>query len=177
MSRHKNQTTVELWKLLTRSEMARFCLVACATGTVLMFSLLLLERTAIWTNFISGTAKVGGGLLRLCGQQASTAGASVSLDSFSLQVVSECTGALPMVILAACVLAYPSRLRSKLWGLLFGAIALYLMNIVRIASMAVVGLHWPQHFNLVHRYLWQGTSIAFIALLWIAWLVLAKRQS
>jgi exosortase/archaeosortase family protein len=176
VAKDKIRPKIGIWNLLSRSEMIRFCLLAFITATVLLSLLFQVQKTAAWNHFVSGTARVAGGVLLICGQPAFIDGDNVTLNDSSITVVSECTGAVVIVILASCILAFPVRFRSKLWGLALVAMAIYLINIVRIASMAAVVAYWPQHFDLTHLYLWQGMSIAFGASLWIGWMTLITRQ-
>ena len=98
--------------------------------------------------------------------------AIVTLDGFSVLVIIECVGLLEMVIYSACVLAFPAPLRAKFWGIPLGCIAIFSFNVLRIATLLVVGRHWNEYFDFFHIYFWQATLIAMIVGVLFAWIKL-----
>ena len=98
--------------------------------------------------------------------------AIVTLDGFSVLVIIECVGLLEMVIYSACVLAFPAPLRAKLWGIPLGCAAIFGFNVLRIATLLVVGRHWNDYFEFFHVYFWQATLIAMIVGVLYGWIKL-----
>lgn len=100
----------------------------------------------------------------------------VTLDGFAVSIIIECVGLLEMVIYSACVLAFPAPIRAKFWGVPFGCLAIFGFNVVRIATLLVVGRHWNQYFDFFHIYFWQATLIAMIVGVLFAWIKLFVRR-
>lgn len=98
--------------------------------------------------------------------------AIVTLDGFAVLVIIECVGLLEMVIYSACVLAFPAPLRAKLWGIPLGCAAIFSFNVLRIATLLVVGRHWNEYFDFFHIYFWQATLIAMIVSVLYGWIKL-----
>ncbi len=98
--------------------------------------------------------------------------AIVTLDGFAVLVIIECVGLLEMVIYSACVLAFPAPLRAKLWGIPLGCAAIFGFNVLRIATLLVVGRHWSEYFDFFHVYFWQATLIAMIVSVLYGWIKL-----
>ncbi|MBN1756292.1 archaeosortase/exosortase family protein [bacterium] len=122
-------------------------------------------------NFLiqSGTARVVFWIISLLGIEAAIFGDVINLGTISLQIVYECTGGFAFFIYSSCVLAYPSKWKEKLLGHLIGLISIFLMNIIRLVLIAWVGIKSKPAFDFIHNYLWQGTFIVFVILIWIIW--------
>ena len=104
--------------------------------------------------------------------------AIVTLDGFAVSIIIECVGLLEMLIYSACVLAFPAPLRAKLWGIPLGCAAIFAFNILRIATLLVIGRHWGDYFDFFHLYFWQATLIAMIVGVLYGWIKLfAHRPS
>lgn len=102
--------------------------------------------------------------------------AIVTLDGFSVLIIIECVGLLEMVIYSACVLAFPAPLRSKFWGIPLGCTAIFSFNVLRIATLLLVGRHWNQYFDFFHVYFWQATLIAMIVGVLYGWIKIFVRR-
>jgi len=101
--------------------------------------------------------------------EASSAGSLLNLDGFSVSIVDACDGVLPSYIYLSAVIAFPSRWRDKLWGILLGLPAIFLINLIRVVTLVIVGARWPDLFEGVHIYVWQALVIALSMALWILW--------
>lgn len=94
--------------------------------------------------------------------------------AFAFRVVPDC-GAIPlMAIYVAAVLAFPATWRRRGLGLLFGLPILYGVNLVRLSSLAYVGVldRTPddRYFTFAHEFIWQGVFLVFVAVFWMAWI-------
>lgn len=88
---------------------------------------------------------------------------------FRYQVTQVCTAWGPAVLLVAAVLAYPASWRRRASGLLVGLPLLLMLNVVRLVSMAWLGVRWPDLFEQAHGFWWQALVILSVALGWLAW--------
>jgi exosortase H (IPTLxxWG-CTERM-specific) len=88
---------------------------------------------------------------------------------FAVSVQNDCNGAWAHLILLASVLAYPATVSEKLRGLLLAQPALFALNVVRVASLFVIGLYAPGLFRAAHVYVWQGLIIACAVILFLVW--------
>lgn len=92
-----------------------------------------------------------------------------SFSSTHLDVVWSCTGLKQMLFFALLILFYPKAWGKKLWFMPLGVAFIYLLNIIRIATIIYVVLFVNEHaFDLLHtysKYLFYGV----IFLMWIVW--------
>ena len=69
----------------------------------------------------------------------------------------------------SAVLAFPSPLRIKLWGVLLGFTAIFALNLLRVISLYYIVLRYPKLFEGAHIYVWQTVVIGAAVLLWLFW--------
>jgi archaeosortase B (VPXXXP-CTERM-specific) len=92
------------------------------------------------------------------------------MKNFNVEIVVECTGLYEMFIFLLGMLAYPSSLKKKLWGALFGIPFIFLINIIRMVFIAVICNYRPDAFEFLHLYFWQVALILIILCTWILWI-------
>ncbi|WP_299871079.1 exosortase H [uncultured Cocleimonas sp.] len=80
-----------------------------------------------------------------------------------------CNGVEAMICLTAAIVAFPASWKHKLYGLLFGFLAIQALNIVRIISLFYL-LQWDKEwFEWAHLYLWQALIILDALIVFIVW--------
>lgn len=94
-----------------------------------------------------------------------------------LKILLECTGAYEMIILSSIVLAYPTTIKNKIYGIMLGIAIIYILNMVRLISISYVLIYYTDKFNFIDRYLWQISLIVFISLTYTIWLRLIERSN
>lgn len=115
------------------------------------------------------TASATSAILNLFGGGVHTADTLVTSQNFSMRIVAECTGIIPMIIFLSAVIAYPSRLKDKAIGIVIGIFGIYLLNLVRTASLFCIGASFPKIFNTAHYLVWQSLIILAAIALWLVW--------
>lgn len=98
-------------------------------------------------------------------------------SGMALEIILECTGVYEMIILSSIILAYPTHIRNKLFGIIFGIVTIYILNMIRIISISYVLLNYADKFDFVDKYLWQTSLVIFISLTYIIWLKSIGRSS
>jgi exosortase H (IPTLxxWG-CTERM-specific) len=85
-----------------------------------------------------------------------------------------------MIILIAAMVVFPATWLQRLKGLVWGILAIQVLNIVRIISLFYLGLWNEVWFEWAHLYVWQVLIMLdalIVFLLWVRYLpknVLAK---
>jgi len=89
---------------------------------------------------------------------------SLFVGGTSVQIVSDCSPHMPFLIYAAVVLAFPATWRQRVIGLIGGAVAIHVFNILRILTLIAILARKRDWFEFAHVYLWQtGTVFAVFA--------------
>lgn len=121
--------------------------------------------------FTEGVAQVSGAILRGIGQPVTTTGTVIQSARFGVNINNGCNGVEAMLILLASIVAFPATLKARAAGLFLGAIAVQLLNAVRIVTLYLLGAYQPRLFDMFHTAVWQIliilSAIAFF-LIWSA---------
>jgi exosortase family protein XrtF len=82
-----------------------------------------------------------------------------------------CNGLTLFALFTGFLLAYPGPIKHKLWYLPVGLIAIHLINVIRIAGLALIVYIFPDpdvlDFN--HTYTFTIFVYSFVFLLWYIW--------
>ena len=107
--------------------------------------------------------------MNLFGAGSNVMGTILSTSSYSINIVDGCNGIYATAILLSGILAYPSGIKDKLWGVLLGTAAVFLLNLGRVISLFYLGQYYPDIFNEVHVYVWQPIIILWAIIVWDFW--------
>ena len=119
--------------------------------------------------FTAQVAKASGFTLKLIGQDIKMQGTAIFGPRFSVNIRNGCNGLETMTIFLAAVLAFPSSWRSRVMGLVLGAVAIQIVNLIRVVALYLTGAYFPAFFDSSHTVIWQTIVILFGVLLWIFW--------
>jgi len=140
----------------------------------LLLGLFTLSQTSLADRLVfepmaRGIARIASGLLGLFSINAQADGAIIRTGSFAALVDTNCTGLFVIFIYLSALLAYRSGTREKLIGVALGFGALFVLNLVRVASLVVVGAVRPDMLNVAHYLVWQSVMIVAALCLWLFW--------
>ncbi len=122
------------------------------------------------------TALTAGGLLTLSGEQAVVSGTIISLGSFTVNIITECSILFPATLYVSFVIAYPLSVRHKITGLLLGVSALFCCNAFRIALLTWCGFAYPPYFEYLHVYFGQILMMLAVIAACLLWLGIAPHE-
>ncbi|HNB81441.1 MAG TPA: exosortase H [Chitinophagaceae bacterium] len=122
-----------------------------------------------------GFAWLSAKLLTVCGLPAHSNADSILNDTFSITVKQGCDSLEALAIFLCGVIAFPARMKIKLWGLLIGTSIILFMNLIRLMSLFWIGLYHFDLFDLFHLEIWQGYFIVQSIALWVIWVIQASK--
>jgi exosortase H (IPTLxxWG-CTERM-specific) len=105
--------------------------------------------------FTEGIARVSGALLNAIGQDVNVRGTVIASSRFGVNINNGCNGVEAMLILLASIVAFPATLKARALGLALGAIAVQVLNAVRIVTLYLLGAYQPKLFDMFHTAVWQ----------------------
>jgi exosortase/archaeosortase family protein len=118
-----------------------------------------------------------GALLNALGNATVVRDADILSSGFGISVVTACTGLFVTGLFLAAVAAFPASWRAKLVGAGIGLVALFAVNVVRLASLYYVGVYWRSALEPIHQLVWQSLVIAFAVSLWLLWAGRVSKRS
>jgi len=161
----------EIWRFV-------FLYVLLITAFVLLIGLEPVQRivdlNGLYTGFIIRLSAL---LLKPLGIITGTEGSIIYLRNGALRVLFGCNGLEAFLIYSAAVLAFRASHRQKLLGILVGFWVLQFFNVLRIAMLSLMYVHFKQYFYLFHVYVAQGFMIALSFLLFLGYLHHVSRQN
>lgn len=140
------------------------------------YPLLLKHWSGFVQAFIHATANIEFFLFDIFSDEISVNGKHVVFGGFAVKIVDECTGIYEMLIFSAAVAAFPTNIKNKVLGLIFGNPLIYAFNIVRIGGLIAVGHFHRESFEFVHVYFMQATMIVMITSVWLLWITQVVRD-
>lgn len=121
----------------------------------------------------SNIARAAATLLRLFGFEARAAGLHAQMLYFGSEpavwVGPPCNGLVLYVLFAGFVLAYPGPIRHKLWYVPLGMGLIWLLNVLRVAALALNHKYAPESLDFNHHYTFTFVVYACIFGLWMWW--------
>ena len=128
------------------------------------------ELDSAWMDaFCAMWARIAGFALTLLGVPASSDGATVDADAFTAIIVPACTALDVIILFGAAALVYPASIGARMCGLLLGVAALFAINIVRIVSLILIGIHYFDLLEDAHLQVWQNAMALSAIGLWLLW--------
>lgn len=99
----------------------------------------------------------------------SVRGQSMVSPQFSIQIERGCDAVEPSALFVVAVLASPVRFRRKIPAVVLGTVLLLIVNVIRIVTLYLTGLHFRRLFDTMHLDVWQAAFIFLAILLWAVW--------
>ncbi len=132
----------------------------------------LVEPTRFMQRYIEMIARSVELVLRLTPFETKVQGSLVKFHTFTMRIVSECSGAEAMAIFCASVIAFPATVRQKLLAIGLGMPALYVVNVLRLVCLGFIGAFVKNRelFHFAHIYVWQTIFILFVVCIWLLWI-------
>ena len=119
--------------------------------------------------FTEGIAESSGALLNAIGQKVTVTGTVIKSPRFGVNINNGCNGVEAMLILLASIVAFPASMKARAAGLFLGAIAVQLLNAVRIVTLYLLGAYQPKLFDLFHTAVWQIVIILAAIAFFLVW--------
>lgn len=119
--------------------------------------------------FTAAIARSSGALLNLLGQDVTVTGTVIRGAPFAVNINNGCNGVEAMLILLGSIVAFPASMRARVIGLVLGAIAVQILNAIRIVTLYLLGAYQPRLFDLFHTAVWQIVIILAAIGFFLVW--------
>jgi len=114
-------------------------------------------------------ATAAGAVLRLVHEPVVVRGTILTAPCFAVDIKNGCNGLETVLFLIAAVLAFPATLPQRLIATVVGIILIQAINLIRVATLYLVGCHRPEWFASFHLAIWQTIVFATAVLFFAAW--------
>jgi exosortase/archaeosortase family protein len=113
--------------------------------------------------YLSQLTRVCGWVIHFFDPTATTQQLEI-VGRFSLRIVIDCAALDVQSLFVAAVLAFPATIKQRLLCSVLGCLAITMVNICRIVTLYLVGVHAPGSFKIVHEEV-MAIAMVFAALL------------
>lgn len=119
--------------------------------------------------YLEGNAWLSNLVLMGLGQGTHVSDVTIKSANFAIAIRRGCDAVEPTWLLCAAILAFPCLFARKLVGISIGIVSLQLLNLVRIVSLFLIGIHFPALFPTAHLEIWPMIFILMAISLFVGW--------
>ncbi len=94
-------------------------------------------------------------------------------ESYIARIVEGCNAVSVLILFVSFVIAFHADFKRTLIYLLAGSVIIYVMNILRIALLAIGIYKYPQKGDLLHGTVFPAIIYGSVFILWIVWVKMA----
>lgn len=116
-------------------------------------------------------------ILNVFGYGVRASGEVISSSDFSVSIEEGCDAIAPAILYAISVAIFPISWSARWRGLVYGLAAIMVLNLIRIITLYLTGVHLPSLFEFMHVDFWQAVFIVFTVGIWIYWMKWATSQT
>jgi exosortase H (IPTLxxWG-CTERM-specific) len=127
-------------------------------------------NNSFFPAYLKFQAKISSSALNMLGENTHVTGTYISSAKFAVNMVWGCDALEPSALFIAAVLAFPAPVLLKIAGILIGTFCLLFLNLVRIVSLFLIGVYYPDVFDVLHLDIWQILFILLTLVFFLIWL-------
>ncbi|MGK0386374.1 MAG: exosortase family protein XrtF [Patiriisocius sp.] len=90
-------------------------------------------------------------------------------DHYIANIVEGCNGISIIILFVAFVIAFAEKFKKTSLFLLAGIALIYVINIIRIAILAIAISKYPSYQSILHGVVFPGIIYGMVFLLWMFW--------
>lgn len=127
--------------------------------------------------YLHAVASVAAALAHCFHDAATVTGATLHSPAYAVTVAPSCSAVGLACYIGAAVIAFPSPWRAKISGFFLGVCFVVVLNVLRVTSLYLVGVHARSAFEVAHDDVWAVLLIMATTLFvagWIAWVTPRK---
>ena len=89
--------------------------------------------------------------------------------SHPIWIGSPCNALTLFMFFMLFVIAFPGRVKRKLWFIPLGIVIIHFTNVLRVISLIIINYYAPQYIEFNHTYTFTVLVYGIIFLLWMWW--------
>jgi exosortase/archaeosortase family protein len=147
-------------------------------GWYFIYELWLLPDGRLDAWLTKNVVAVSAGILDWTGYDYYAMGRLIGIgESSGIYLADGCSGIAAIGLFVGFVIAYPGDWIPRIAFIAVGIGIIYMVNIVRIVTLAITQVRWPSMFDVTHDYSTTAIFYMVIFVLWMIWANLGTRES
>lgn len=172
MPKKKRRKKPSLWRQEWRD---RWPVIRFTSSFLLATILFFLITNAAWfyharLPLLKLYAELSSMVLNLLGYATQARMDVISSNVFSVNIKEGCDAVAPSILFTVAVLVFPVKWKYRWRGLIVGLLIIFILNIVRIVTLFMTGVHAANYFEFMHVEFWQAVFIILTIMIWLSWL-------
>ncbi len=90
-------------------------------------------------------------------------------NSYAVNIVEGCNAVSVIILFVSFVISFAEKFKKTFLFLLAGAVLIYVVNILRIALLAIALYEFPDYQEVLHSVIFPGVIYGMVFILWIVW--------
>lgn len=89
--------------------------------------------------------------------------------TYVIRIVEGCNAVSVIILFISFVIAFSGKFKTTLLFILSGTLFIYILNVVRIALLAILLFSYPEKVHLLHGVLFPLIIYGLVFVLWVLW--------
>lgn len=89
--------------------------------------------------------------------------------SYLARVIEGCNSISVIILFISFIIAFSNTWKTTFFYVISGSVLIYIVNLLRIALMAIALFHYPEYKDVLHDVVFPGIIYGMVFLLWILW--------
>ena len=90
-------------------------------------------------------------------------------NKYTLRIIEGCNAVSVIILFISFITAFSGKLKTTICFILFGVFLIYVLNIIRIALLAVLLFRFPEKEHILHGVLFPLIIYGLVFILWVFW--------
>lgn len=90
-------------------------------------------------------------------------------NKYTLRIIEGCNAVSVIILFVSFITAFAGKLKTTIYFILFGVFLIYVLNIIRIALLAVLLFRFPEKEHILHGVLFPLIIYGLVFILWVFW--------
>lgn len=90
-------------------------------------------------------------------------------NNYLARIIEGCNAISVIILFISFVIAFSGKLKTTILFLLSGSVIIYVVNVFRIALLAIGIYHYPEYTDLLHSVVFPAIIYGMVFLLWMLW--------
>src|SRR5690554_7241579 len=90
-------------------------------------------------------------------------------NNYAVNIVEGCNAASVIILFVSFIISFAERFKKTFIFLLAGAVLIYVVNIIRIALLAIALYEFPDYQEVLHSVIFPAVIYGMVFILWIVW--------
>lgn len=120
---------------------------------------------------INNTIEIAMGTLDFLGYQVERTGTKMMgvVGTPGLFIGDSCNGLALFALFSIFIIAFPGKIKAKLWFVPLGIVSIHLLNVLRILALSIIQTYSYEWTEFNHTYTFTILIYGYIFYLWLLW--------